>query len=102
MTLVHQNKTNYNSTANVETQPGERNALLKNNELESVVSSTLLQLVKFYRNHLSFHERRQLTVVPLKGRLDYKTSTVIIEEEEGVLNFLELPVRCSDFVTFCN
>ncbi len=57
-----------------------------------VFSTTLQSFVKFYRNNISLQERRQLTVAASKGRLDYKTSTVIREQEEEMLNILELPV----------
>ena len=60
--------------------------------VECVLSNTLQTFVKFYRSNISLQERRQLTVAASKGRLDYKTSTVIREQEEEMLNILELPV----------
>lgn len=65
-------------------------------EIECVFSKALQSLAKFYRNNISLQdERRQLTVAASKGRLDYKTSTVIREQEEEMLNILELPVSNS-------
>ena len=62
------------------------------NDMECLFSNALHDLVKFYRSNISFQERRQLTIAASKGRLDYKTSTVIREQEEEMLNILELPV----------
>ncbi|XP_028404545.1 F-box only protein 4-like [Dendronephthya gigantea] len=59
--------------------------------LECVFSNSLESFVKFYRSNISLQERRQLTIAASKGRLDYKTSTVIREQEEEMLNILELP-----------
>ena len=64
----------------------------ENHEIECAFSNTLQRLAKFYRNNISLQERRQLTVAASKGRLDYKTSSVIREQEEEMLNILELPV----------
>ncbi|CAB4030740.1 F-box only 4-like [Paramuricea clavata] len=61
------------------------------NDIECMFLGTLQSFMKFYRNNISLQERRQLTVAASKGRLDYKTSTVIREQEEGMLNILELP-----------
>lgn len=61
-------------------------------EIECAFSNTWQRLAKFYRNNISLQERRQLTVAASKGRLDYKTSSVIREQEEEMLNVLELPV----------
>jgi hypothetical protein len=63
-----------------------------NDTVACVFSNTLHSFVKFYRNNISLQERRQLTVAASKGRLDYKTSSVIREQEEEMLNVLELPV----------
>lgn len=94
MTLQNQ-RTNSNSSVNFEVCLVDENSRLA--DLECVLSNTLHRLVKFYRNNISFEERRQLTVAPLKGRLDFKTSTVIMEKEEGQISFLELPVRILTF-----
>lgn len=94
MTLQNQ-RTNSNLSVNFEVCLVDENSRVA--DLECVLSNTLHRLVKFYRNNISFEERRQLTVAPVKGRLDFKTSTVIMEKEEGQISFLELPVRILTF-----
>ena len=79
--------TNTEHTNSIDIKHGEAN-----HQTGCVFSTTLHSFVKFYRNNISLQERRQLTVAASKGRLDYKTSSVIREQEEEMLNILELPV----------
>ena len=91
LTNTEQNNSIVKSIAGHDFIYGEANNAAKY-DTECMFLGTLQSFVKFYRNNISLQERRQLTVAASKGRLDYKTSTVIREQEEGMLNILELPV----------
>lgn len=93
MMFVIENNGQTNSFVDISYEDGKATSSVN---LECVFSNSWESFVKFYRNNISLQERRQLTIAASKGRLDYKTSTLIREQEEEMLNILELPVRLVD------